>query len=558
MALTITNVPDVDKIYLSGDKFYIRATSTLSGNDNFAYKVEVLATPVGSTFGDPITLLVPPVGSDGSLEIDLSSLYNSFDYGKFTTPLNFSQGSVLRGVYQSIINITEVTPSGSTTQLDVFYFVDGNSELSKLAALDFYRHYVANVNAPDEVWLTDAPSLIKSNQVQLEFVTQEDLIDNYSFSPFSPYTNITDYDGQFDESDLSNAEFFSNDIAGFFTMETSANGRGDFNSQGYSKIAYLPFTTIAYAAGFGDQILNITFEGPNPILDTINFPDFTGYRLLLVGANIFKTTWTVIDELFVDDGGTPSQLYSVTSASVPINLTTGFYYLGVIMVARDIADNPTDNPFPIEFDSITVEIEREAEYFVKYDTPSVGLPVQYTRFGNSRKRNFIELETSTALTYLTVVDTTFTPLSRTIAVQQPCQKLRRADAVVIQFQNDYASTEYCTLYELESSLNTGRVNIIKPLPSNFTYQDRGSATINSNTSTSRAFVSDFLTESEANWLVQLIRSTSVGILQEDAAGDPYILPVIITTSEITKMNESLTPLYQLRVEMVEANTLSLR
>ena len=558
MALTITNAPDVGKIYLSGDKFYIRAFSTLSGNDNFAYKVEVLATPVGGTFGDPITLLVPPVGSDGSLEIDLSSLYNSLDYGKFTTPLNFSQGSVLRGVYQSSIKITEVTPSGGTAELDTFYFVDGNSELSKLAALDFYRHYVANVNAPDEVWLTDAPSLIKSNQVQLEFITQEGLIDNYSFSPFSPYTNITDYDGQFNESDLSNAEFFSNDIAGFFTMETSANGRGDFNSQGYSKIAYLPFTTIAYASGFGDQIFNITFEGPNPILDTINFPDFTGYRLLLVGANIFKTTWTVIDELFVDDGGTPSQLYSVTSASVPINLTTGFYYLGVIMVARDIADNPTDNPFPIEFDSITVEIEREAEYFVKYDTPSVGLPVQYTRFGNSRKRNFIELETSTALTYLTVVDTTFTPLSRTIAVQQPCQKLRRADAVVIQFQNDYASTEYCTLYELESSLNTGRVNIIKPLPSNFTYQDRGSATINSNTSTSRAFVSDFLSESEANWLVQLIRSTSVGILQEDAAGDAYILPVIITTSEITKMNESLTPLYQLRVEMVEANTLSLR
>ena len=149
-------------------------------------------------------------------------------------------------------------------------------------------------------------------------------------------------------------------------------------------------------------------------------------------------------------------------------------------------------------------------------------------------------------------------MSRTVVIQQPCQKLRRADAVVVQFQNDYASTEYCTLYELESSLNTGRVNIIKPLPANYTYQSRGSATINTNTSTSRAFVSDFLSESEANWLLQLIRSTTVGILQEDAAGDSYILPMIITTNEITKMNESLTPLYQLRVEMVEANTLSLR
>ena len=556
MAITLVSVPDVDKIYLSGNKFYIKATSTLSGNPNFTYKVDIFATPVGGTFGDPITLLVPPVGASGALEIDLSDFYNSFEYGKFTTPSNYNKSVITNGIYQSLIEITEVTPSGTTTQIDTFYFVDGKVELSTLASIDFERHYVPNiVNAPAEVWLTDAPSLIKSNQVQLEFITPDNSVDSYTFTPFNPYTNIESFEGQYDDGDLSNAEFFFSGVG--VTMETSANGRGDFNSQGFSEIAYLPFTTIPYAAGLGDQIVNIVFEGPDPILDTINYPAFTGYRILLVGGNIDKSQWTPIEELFVTDGGTPSQIFSVSSTT-PVNLTTGFYYLGFIYIARDFDDVPTDNPFAISFDVTTVEIQRAGEYLVKFDRPSSGLPAEYVGFGNSLRRNYLTLATESNPLYLTVVDNTFTPMSRTVVIQQPCQKLRRADAVVVQFQNDYASTEYCTLYELESSLNTGRVNIIKPLPANYTYQSRGSATINTNTSTSRAFVSDFLSESEANWLLQLIRSTTVGILQEDAAGDSYILPMIITTNEITKMNESLTPLYQLRVEMVEANTLSLR
>jgi hypothetical protein len=159
---------------------------------------------------------------------------------------------------------------------------------------------------------------------------------------------------------------------------------------------------------------------------------------------------------------------------------------------------------------------------------------------------------------LTVVDNNLQPLGRTITVVKPCQNLRKADAVTIQFQNDYASTEYCTMYELEAETFLERLNIIKPLPANYNYQDRGSRTLTTNSSKSRTFVTDFITKDEADWMLQLVRSTSVGIVSEDLSGDNYVLPMVITTDRVTRMNDKLTPLYQLRVEMVEANTLSLR
>jgi hypothetical protein len=560
MALTINNQPEEDNIYLSGNKIYFKVTSNLSGNDNFTYKVEIFIKSVTGSYGDPIILLVPPIGTNGALELDLSDIYYSIDFAKFTNYTNYTAGNITNGVYQSYLQISEITSGGAATATTDFFIVDGKVDLNNvLAANNFDQHYVADPSQPsDKLWLTDAPDTIETNIVQLEFLTKEGLINGESFIPFSPYTNITDYDGQYDESDLSNAEFFSNDISGFFTLETSANGRGDFNSLGYSKIAYLPFSTIAYSSGFGDQILDITFQSSVPILDTINFPDFTGYRFLLVGGNLDKSQWTPIDEVFVTDGGTPSQVFTASSPSLPVNILSSFYYLGILYIARDIDDVPTDNPFAIEIDTISIEIERAGEYFVKFERPTTGSPAQYVRFGNSTKRNYIMTETTTTPLELTVVDNNLQPLGRTITAVKPCQKLRKADAVLIQFQNDYASTEYCTMYELEAETFLERLNIIKPLPANYNYQDRGSKTLTTNSSKSRTFVTDFITKDEADWMLQLVRSTSVGIVSEDLSGDNYVLPMVITTDRVTRMNDKLTPLYQLRVEMVEANTLSLR
>ena len=560
MALTINNQPEEDNIYLSGNKIYFKVTSHLSGNDNFTYKVEIFIKSVTGSYGDPIILLVPPIGTNGALELDLSDIYYSIDFAKFTNYTNYTAGNITNGVYQSYLQISEITSGGAATATTDFFIVDGKVDLNNvLAANNFDQHYVADPSQPsDKLWLTDAPDTIETNIVQLEFLTKEGVINGESFIPFSPYTNITDYDGQYDESDLSNAEFFSNDISGFFTLETSANGRGDFNSLGYSKIAYLPFSTIAFSGGFGDQILDITFQSSVPILDTINFPDFTGYRFLLVGGNLDKSQWTPIDEVFVTDGGTPSQVFTASSPSLPVNILNNFYYLGILYIARDIDDVPTDNPFAIEIDTISIEIERAGEYFVKFDRPTTGSPAQYVRFGNSTKRNYILTQGETTPVELTVVDNNLQPLSRTITVVKPCQKLRKADAVTIQFQNDYASTEYCTMYELEAETFLDRLNIIKPLPANYNYQDRGSKTLTTNSSKSRTFVTDFITKDEADWMLQLVRSTSVGIVSEDLSGDNYVLPMVITTDRVTRMNDKLTPLYQLRVEMVEANTLSLR
>ena len=560
MALTINNQPEEDNIYLSGNKIYFKVTSNLSGNDNFTYKVEIFIKSVTGSYGDPIILLVPPIGTNGALELDLSDIYYSIDFAKFTNYTNYTAGNITNGVYQSYLQISEITSGGAATATTDFFIVDGKVDLNNvLAANNFDQHYVADPSQPsDKLWLTDAPDTIETNIIQLEFLTKEGVINGESFIPFSPYTNITDYDGQYDESDLSNAEFFSNDISGFFTLETSANGRGDFNSLGYSKIAYLPFSTITYSSGFGDQILDITFQSSVPILDTINFPEFTGYRFLLVGGNLDKSQWTPIDEVFVTDGGTPSQVFTASSPSLPVNILSNFYYLGILYIARDIDDVPTDNPFAIEIDTISIEIERAGEYFVKFDRPTTGSPAQYVRFGNSTKRNYILTQGETTPVELTVVDNNLQPLSRTITVVKPCQKLRKADAVTIQFQNDYASTEYCTMYELEAETFLDRLNIIKPLPANYTYQDRGSKTLTTTSSKSRTFVTDFITKDEADWMLQLVRSTSVGIVSEDLSGDNYVLPMVITTDRVTRMNDKLTPLYQLRVEMVEANTLSLR
>lgn len=565
MALTIINQPEEDNIYLSGNKIYFKVTSTLSGNDNFTYKVEVFIRSVTGSYGDPIILLVPPIGTNGALELDLSDIYYSIDFAKYTNYTNYNVGNITNGVYQSYLQISEVTSGGAATATTDFFIVDGKVDLNNvLAANNFDQHYVADPSQPsDKLWLTDAPDTIETNTVQLEFVTKADLIDAVTFQPFSNdplQDTIEGYDAQYDEGDLSNAEFFFDDINGFPTLETSANGRGDFNSLGYTTIFWTTFSTIPYSSGFGDQLVTLQLDSPSGdyFLDTINYPAFTGYRILLVGGNQDKSQWTPIDEIFVTDGGTPTQISTISAPSLPIDILNQFSYLGFLYIARDIDDVPTDNPFPIRIEVIDLQIERAGEYFVKFERPTTGLPAEYIRFGNNTKRNYIITETTTTPIELTVVDNNLQPLGRTITAVKPCQKLRKADAVLIQFQNDYASTEYCTMYELEAETFLERLNIIKPLPANYTYQDRGSKTLTTTSSKTRTFVTDFITKDEADWMLQLVRSTSVGIVSEDLSGDNYVLPMVITTDRVTRMNDLLTPLYQLRVEMVEANTLSLR
>ncbi len=565
MALTINNQPEEDNIYLSGNKIYFKLTSNLSGNDNFTYKVEVFIRSVTGSYGDPIILLVPPIGTNGALELDLSDIYYSVDFNKYTNYTNYTAGNITNGVYQSYLQISEVTSGGAATATTEFFIVDGKVDLNNvLAANNFNQHYVADPSQPsDKLWLTDAPDTIESNSVQLEFITKSGLIDAVTLQPFSSDTLqvlIQGYDAQYDEGDFSNAEFFFDDITGFPTLQTSANGRGDFNTLGYTTIFWTTFSTIPYVSGFGDQIVTLQMDAPSGdyFLDTINYPTFTGYRILLVGANQDKSQWTPIDEIFVTDGGTPTQITNISAPSLPVDILNQFSYLGFLYIARDIDDIPTDNPFPIRIEVIDLQIERAGEYFVKFDRPTTGLPAEYVRFGDNTRRNYVITQTATTPLELTVVDNNLQPLSRTITAVQPCQKLRKADAVTIQFQNDYASTEYCTMYELEAETFLDRLNILKPFPANYTYQDRGSRTLTTTSSKTRTSITDFITKDEADWMLQLVRSTSVGIVSEDLSGDNYVLPMIITTDRVTRMNDQLTPLYQLRVEMVEANTLSLR